>query len=230
MAIVGTISGSNNTSNNAITGTLVIANVSTNFPARPPDAVMFVSGVIGGKGSSGVTVFGGDTHFSGSAFDQNDQKIIGPQVFSIFRNASDPFDINGGSPGDRHRVFSGSIGDFTSTTTGNSYSFDYTNGVLQVNKDGTYKVDISVVARYSGVNTVNYGLFMSGAVNRFVANRMDVVSQNMNSTFGYTFVTSSAGGGTMNIIPVLTASDPGSTGANLGTLVSGCSMTVLKVG
>lgn len=44
MALVGTISGSNGTSNTAVTGTLVIANTTSGFPSIPGDAVVFASG------------------------------------------------------------------------------------------------------------------------------------------------------------------------------------------
>ena len=62
MALIGTISGSNRTSNTAVTGTLVIANIRTNFPVISSDAVLFVSGAIGGTSKS---VFGGDMVVSG---------------------------------------------------------------------------------------------------------------------------------------------------------------------
>ena len=63
MALVGTISGSNGTSNTAVTGTLVIANTAINFPSITSDAVLFVSGVIGGISKS---VFSGDLVVSGN--------------------------------------------------------------------------------------------------------------------------------------------------------------------
>jgi len=68
MALIGTISGSVGagnvlTSNNAITGTLVIANTATDFPTIMSDAVLFVSGNIGGNSKA---VFGGDVVTSGS--------------------------------------------------------------------------------------------------------------------------------------------------------------------
>lgn len=67
MALVGTLSGSNGTSNTAITGTLVVANTTVGFPSIPSDATVFISGSIGGKQSgTGVTVFGGDIVVSGS--------------------------------------------------------------------------------------------------------------------------------------------------------------------
>jgi len=63
MALIGTISGSNGTSTTAISGTLVIANVRTNFPVITSDAVLFVSGTVGGSAKS---VFGGDLVVSGN--------------------------------------------------------------------------------------------------------------------------------------------------------------------
>lgn len=63
MALVGTISGSNGTSNTAITGTLVIANTTENFPSITSDVVLFVSGAIGGDSKA---VFGGDVVVSGT--------------------------------------------------------------------------------------------------------------------------------------------------------------------
>ena len=68
MALIGTISGSvgassSLTSTTAISGTLVIANVRTNFPVITSDAVLFVSGTVGGTSKS---VFGGDLVVSGN--------------------------------------------------------------------------------------------------------------------------------------------------------------------
>ena len=63
MALVGTISGSNGTSNTAVTGTLVIANTNTLFPVIPGDAVFFISGALDGSSNS---VFGGNVVSSGS--------------------------------------------------------------------------------------------------------------------------------------------------------------------
>ena len=63
MALVGTISGSNGTSNTAVTGTLVIANTAGTFPSIASDTVLFVSGNIGGVSKS---VIGGDLVISGS--------------------------------------------------------------------------------------------------------------------------------------------------------------------
>ena len=63
MALIGTISGSNGTSNTAVTGTLVIANTASSFPVITSDAVLFVSGSVGGTSKS---VFGGDLVVSGN--------------------------------------------------------------------------------------------------------------------------------------------------------------------
>lgn len=64
VALIGTISGSNGTSNTAVSGTLVVANeTGATFPAIPADAVLFVSGAIGGGSRA---VFGGDVFVSGS--------------------------------------------------------------------------------------------------------------------------------------------------------------------
>lgn len=64
VALIGTISGSNGTSNTAVSGTLVIADrAGALFPVIPSDAVLFVSGAIGGGSRA---VFGGDVFVSGS--------------------------------------------------------------------------------------------------------------------------------------------------------------------
>lgn len=63
MALIGTISGSNDTSNTAVTGTLVIANTAGTFPSIQSDAVLFVSGGLDGTSKS---VFGGNIVSSGS--------------------------------------------------------------------------------------------------------------------------------------------------------------------
>ena len=74
MALVGTISGSSGTSNTAVTGTLVIANTAVNFPSIASDAVLFVSGVIGGVSKS---VIGGDLVVSGNSILQLDAEVRG---------------------------------------------------------------------------------------------------------------------------------------------------------
>ena len=72
MALVGTISGSNGTSNTAVTGTLVIANRATGFPTIMSDAVLFVSGEVAGLSKS---VFGGDAVVSGNFVVGNDRIV-----------------------------------------------------------------------------------------------------------------------------------------------------------
>ena len=44
MALVGTVSGSNGTSNTAVTGTLVVANVTSPYPTLPSDVIVFIAG------------------------------------------------------------------------------------------------------------------------------------------------------------------------------------------
>jgi hypothetical protein len=48
MPLIGTISGSNRTSNTAITGTLVVANTSVSFPTIPSDSILYAQGRIVG--------------------------------------------------------------------------------------------------------------------------------------------------------------------------------------
>ena len=74
MALVGTISGSNGTSNTAVTGTLVIANTTAGFPQMPSDAVLFVSGAIDGNFK---TVIGGDLVTSGTTRMLNNLTLSG---------------------------------------------------------------------------------------------------------------------------------------------------------
>jgi hypothetical protein len=69
LPLIGTISGSNGTTTTAVTGSLVIANrPNSQFPTLPSDASLYISGVVGGLGVSGVTVVGGDLRVSGSAY------------------------------------------------------------------------------------------------------------------------------------------------------------------
>ena len=85
MALIGTISGSNGTSSTAVTGTLVIANTTAAaFPTIPSDAVLFISGAIGGKGSStgSITVVGGDLVVSGAGYFINELVMSGTGIIS----------------------------------------------------------------------------------------------------------------------------------------------------
>ena len=70
MALVGNISGSNGQSRNAVTGSLVIANVNVNFPVIASDTILFVSGNINGTSKA---VIGGDLFISGSTTGSNMQ-------------------------------------------------------------------------------------------------------------------------------------------------------------
>ncbi len=129
LALVGTISGSNGTSNTAVTGTLVIANTTVNFPTIPSDSVLFVSGVIGGS-SKGV--FGGDLVVSGNA------------------------DIKGDLTGSNLRL-TGDIavlgGDLTSTST--SFNFVQNSNLVRVGSStATLIVSGTVDVSGSSGNTV----------------------------------------------------------------------------
>lgn len=73
MALVGTISGSNGTSNTAVTGTLVIANQpNATFPQIPADSILYVSAALDLKDGStpGVATFATDIVLSGSSYYQ----------------------------------------------------------------------------------------------------------------------------------------------------------------
>lgn len=83
MALIGTISGSVGaggalTSANAITGTLVIANVTTNFPTLPSDTVFLVSGST--SGTTTQSVFGGGLVVSGNITARNDLAVNGDDI------------------------------------------------------------------------------------------------------------------------------------------------------
>jgi hypothetical protein len=80
MALVGTVSGSNGTSNTAITGTLVVANTNTNFPSIPSDALLFVSGNL--SSNTSMAVFGGRVVVSGTLTGSSDI-IAGGTLISI---------------------------------------------------------------------------------------------------------------------------------------------------
>jgi len=100
MPLIGTISGSNGTSNTAITGTLVIANTSVSFPSIPSDAILFVSGTIGGISKS---VFGGDLVVSGNADIRGDIAVVGGDLtstaatFNIANSVVSTVNLGGGA-------------------------------------------------------------------------------------------------------------------------------------
>ena len=86
MALIGNISGSSDLSYQVgVTGTLIVGRPNQGNTHLPdahdvaPDAVLFVSGAIGGRGNSGddsasgigVAVFGGDTYISGALVVEN---------------------------------------------------------------------------------------------------------------------------------------------------------------
>lgn len=103
MALVGTISGSNSTSASAVTGTLVVANVNTDFPSLPSDAVFFVSGGLDG---SSKAVIGGELIVSGTI---RSLYSAGAEGGELFLNKAATSTIAGGVTidinGDRLRIF-----------------------------------------------------------------------------------------------------------------------------
>lgn len=121
MPLIGTISGSNASSNTAITGTLVIANTSVGFPRIPTDAVLFISGTIGGTSK---TVVGGDLVVSGSI--RSNTGITG----SITR-------LSDGSPyliaGSGVTLTTGSLGAVTISATSATVTVPFTDGGGKLN-------------------------------------------------------------------------------------------------
>jgi hypothetical protein len=105
----------------AVTGSLVIADRPTaSFPAKPSDAILFVSGVVNG---SPKAVFGGDTVTSGSASILSDLTISG---LSNIRTTSEVMFVTASTPAtvsfalNSQSVFyiSGPTADVTSNFTG----------------------------------------------------------------------------------------------------------------
>lgn len=94
MPLVGTVSGSNRTSSTAITGTLVVANTSVAFPRIPPDAVLFVSGSVGG-GSKAVV--GGDLVTSGSITAHGGSITTTATTFNLINSAAGTVNFAGGA-------------------------------------------------------------------------------------------------------------------------------------
>jgi len=151
MALIGNISGSADTDFQIyMTGTVIVGrppSVASNqhLPDASevaPDAVLFVSGAIGGRGDSGpdsgtgigVSVFGGDTYISGALVVEN-------------------YDVNGGS-------ISGSI---HQTTDGLSYLVAGTNMTITSASNG----QVTFVAAGGGGSADAVG--WSGPANTFIA-------------------------------------------------------------
>jgi hypothetical protein len=139
MALVGTISGSNGTSNTAVTGTLVIANVRTNFPVITSDAVLFVSGTVGGTSKS---VFGGDLVVSGN--------IDGKSGFSL-SSATSTGSFSGDLAVAGRTTLAGVTERMTHTQGGSTLTCDMTgSSIFYLNKPSG-----DVTANFTNVPTTN---------------------------------------------------------------------------
>jgi hypothetical protein len=90
VALIGTISGSNGTSNTAVTGTLVIANKNTNFPSIPADAILLVSGT---ALITGDVVSSGTLKSNYSAGDEGGEIFFSKPVTNTAINTGVTFDI-----------------------------------------------------------------------------------------------------------------------------------------
>ncbi len=150
MALIGTISGSVGsggilTSNNAITGTLVVANVSTNFPALPSDTVFFVSGST--SGATTQAVFGGGLVVSGTS------KFISGLSGSLTQ-------LNDGTSyliaGSNVTITSASNGPVTISSVG--FSSGYTNAIFGDGSDGDVTISASTtMTREQHYNNLTIG-------------------------------------------------------------------------
>ena len=156
MALIGTISGSVGaggalTSATAITGTLVVANTSTDFPVLASDAIFFVSGAMGAIAASlpGVSVFGGDLRVSGSSY-FTDIDVTGHGAVVV-----QPYGTSAGQTGEvRFKELAANGGNYTALKAADSIAAnlsitlpnaDGSNGnVLQTNGSGvTSFVDVN---------------------------------------------------------------------------------------
>lgn len=115
MALVGTISGSNGTSNTAITGTLVIADTSISFPSIPGDATLYVQG---------TAIASGDLVSSGNLKSLNSTGDEGGEIFlkSPVTNTT----ITGGVTVD---VYQNRLRFFEQGGTSRGYYIDITGGI-----------------------------------------------------------------------------------------------------
>lgn len=98
MALVGTISGSNGTSNTAVTGTLVIANTSSGFPQIPSDSVLYVDGR---AVSTSDIVSSGSFRSMNSVGSEGGELFLNKAATGTSINTGVTFDVYG----DRLRVF-----------------------------------------------------------------------------------------------------------------------------
>jgi len=228
MALIGTISGSVGaggalTSATAITGTLVVANTSTDFPVLASDAIFFVSGATGAIASSlpGVAVFGGDLRVSGSSY-FTDIDVTGHSAVVV-----QPYGTAAGQTGEvRFKELAANGGNYTALKAADSIAAnlsitlpnaDGSNGnVLQTNGSGvTSFVDVnSLVTGSLSLVTINASSNIT-ASNILANGDLAVNGGDITTTFA----------GTFNLLSALTSSQILSTGGSAGTINIGGTST-----
>ena len=168
MALVGTISGSNGTSNTAITGTLVIANTSTSFPQIPGNATLYVQGIISGSSdlSTAGNITGSNIVLTGDLTGSNirltgDIAVVGGDLtstaatFNLATNLATQLNVGGTTP-------TISIG--TSTGTSTAGIATGTNTVAATIKT------VNIGTGTGAAATVNVNIGSSGSLGRTTLN------------------------------------------------------------
>ena len=168
MALVGTISGSNGTSNTAITGTLVIANTSTSFPQIPGNATLYVQGIISGSSdlSTAGNITGSNIVLTGDLTGSNirltgDIAVVGGDLtstaatFNLATNLATQLNVGGTTP-------TISIG--TSTGTSTAGIATGTNTVAATIKS------VNIGTGTGAAATVNVNIGSSGSLGRTTLN------------------------------------------------------------
>lgn len=153
MALIGTISGSNGTSNTAVTGTLVIANTTAGFPAILPDAILYVSGNVVGAGDL-VTSGTFKSHYS--VGDEGGEIFLSKPVTNTAINTGVTFDVYQ----NRLRIFEtggsnrGGYYDITTLGTGVSTNFPigYAPPITVVTASLTASSDTFLVVKPTSAN------------------------------------------------------------------------------
>jgi len=153
LALVGTISGSNGTSNTAITGTLVIANKTVDFPTISPDSILLVSGTI--FGTSDI-VSSGTFKSNYSVGDEGGELFFNKPVTNTSINTGVTFDVYQ----NRFRIFEtggtnrGGYYDITTLGAGVSTNFPigYAPPITVVTASLTASSDTFLVVKPSSAN------------------------------------------------------------------------------
>lgn len=162
MALVGTISGSNGTSRSAVTGTLVVANVSSGFPqipADPVDAVVYAQGSI---------VATNEIHASGNLKLMNS---VGDEGGELFLNKPvTNTTINTGVTVD---IYQNKLRFFESGSPNRGYYIDITAGA---NSAGTNFATTAVVGGSTGQVQFNDGGSFGGDTGFTYSKTTDAVS------------------------------------------------------